>query len=288
MNETKIDESIQHTFFANPNYKIIRHDRNKAGGGIIVFIRQEYKVIKTVLLNNIEAIYYQLLINSTTVNFISCYKAPVINDISFLDSLEDFIYTLNLDDDLVIIGDLNMNLLEERNLNSNLIEFLFNNNLKQLVTEPTRICSKYYERSNNFSCSKSLIDVVIHNNNLVQDTQSIHCPFSDHNFIVGTLDCKKANRKSEYFIGRNLLTNNVQLITEKLLTTNFNGLHQASNVNDRWLFLRSKILSIVDSVAPEKKITVRNQSYFPWIDVELTEAKNDRDKAYKEYKKTLC
>ena len=86
--------------------------------------------------------------------------------ISFLDALEDFIYTLNLDDDLVIIGDLNMNLLEESNLNSNLIEFLFNNNLKQLVTESTRICSKYYEQSNNFSCSKSLVDVVIHNNTI--------------------------------------------------------------------------------------------------------------------------
>ena len=48
----------------------------------------------------------------------------------FLNELEDFIFTLDLDINLVIIGDLNMDLLETNQQNTNLLDFLLNNNLK--------------------------------------------------------------------------------------------------------------------------------------------------------------
>lgn len=254
------------------------------GGGILVYIRNGYTIIKQKTLDNIEAIYFQIKVKNNVINFISCYKAPNINDIIFLDELEDFIFTLNLDSDLIMLGDLNMNLLEEKECNNNLLEFLFNNNLKQFVTEPTRICTKYYERLNEYITSTSLIDVIIHNNELIKDVKNIGCPFSDHHFILGELKLIASVASKEFFFGRNLSIKNTSMITDQLISCDFSELNKAGDVNERWLILRSLILNIIDTIAPIKKIFIKNHNYFPWIDIELNDAKNDRDKAYKIFK----
>ena len=80
-----------------------------------------------------------------------------------------------------------MDLFQENVRNSNLIDFMFTNNLKQAVIEPTRICTKYYSNTNQLMVSKALIDVIIHNNNLIQTVNNILCPFSDHMFIMTDL-----------------------------------------------------------------------------------------------------
>ena len=45
LNETKLDNLIPNSFYKNVNYNILRLDRNRHGGGILVFIRKEYTYV---------------------------------------------------------------------------------------------------------------------------------------------------------------------------------------------------------------------------------------------------
>ena len=48
INESKLDSNIPSSFYSNPDYKIIRLDREgKGGGGEIVFIRKVTKYSNT-------------------------------------------------------------------------------------------------------------------------------------------------------------------------------------------------------------------------------------------------
>ena len=95
--ETKLDDSIPNSFYNNNFYYKIRLDRSRHGGGLIVFIKNSIVCTKSILLEDIELIYYQLKIKSQKYNFVYCYKAPNIKEQEFLDKLEEFIHSLNLD-----------------------------------------------------------------------------------------------------------------------------------------------------------------------------------------------
>lgn len=43
LNETKLDKSIPESSIKSSNYKIIRHDRDRSGGGVLVCIRNGYQ-----------------------------------------------------------------------------------------------------------------------------------------------------------------------------------------------------------------------------------------------------
>jgi hypothetical protein len=47
------------------------------------------------------------------INFLSCYKAPNEHNTDFIDELENFVFSLDMNIPLFIVGDLNMDLLRE-------------------------------------------------------------------------------------------------------------------------------------------------------------------------------
>ena len=256
LNETKIDDSVPEKFFENTSFI------------------------------EIEAIHFELNVNNIHYNFICCYKAPNIDQVETLNIIEEYLFLINLNKDLFIVGDLNMDLFEENIKNSNLIDFMFNNNFNQAVTDPTRICTKYYTSSNQLMVSKTLIDVIIHNNDLIENVYNILCPFSDHMFIIANLKLRSLSKQNSFFIGRNLSTKVIKNITERINQVNFSLIKLEESVDKNWLALRNIILKIINQIAPEKKIYLNKQIDFPWIDVELIESKKNRDKAYKRFIKT--
>ena len=82
----------------------------------------------------------QLRIQSQNINLVYCYRSPCIKETFYLEQLEDFIQTLNLNESIFIIGDLNMNY--KKGSNSNISNFIENNEFVNFITEPTRINSK--------------------------------------------------------------------------------------------------------------------------------------------------
>jgi len=289
LNETKLSEMNPTPFAEFKDYQTLRRDRlsNNIGGGVLVLVRNSYKILKSTNLEPIEAIYLQLQISNEIINIIACYKPPDENENFFLNELEDFTFNLNLNENLLIIGDLNMNMNASMNQNQNMIDYLINNNLKQKVTQPTRICTKYYEKTKQLKCSETKIDLVIHNNEFISEINVIECSFSDHKFVLVNLNFTAAKNEDQYIIGRNFSTKKLGEITNKINLINLEEIkNNYLNVNERWIALRKALLNIINEISPEKKIKLKSNINVPWFDVELLEAKAARDKAHKRFLKT--
>jgi len=95
----------------------------------MIFVKRNINILKICkysALFNAEFIHIVFKMNLITINIISCYKAPDVDELEFLTGAENYIHSINLEDPLFIVGDLNMNLKEnpKNNININLAEFL--------------------------------------------------------------------------------------------------------------------------------------------------------------------
>ena len=280
INESKLDVSTPVDFYVNKSYRCLRNDRTRRGGGVAIFVKNRYSICREVKLQEIEVLYMQINVNSLLVNVLACYKPPDFDCDEFIEKLEDFMYTLDVNTPLYIIGDLNMDLLKKESI---LVDFLMLNNLLNFVTKPTRI-----DRNG----KKSLIDVIISNKDLVIETEVIPCSFvdevnrlSDHCFVAAELNCKKNDgNDSKFIIGRNLSNRNLLMIGTKLNSINFNFIDDLNDVNLKWNAFKNTVLNTIDDFAPKRKFILSYSTNFPWFDDELINLKSKRDAAYDSYK----
>ena len=238
LNESKLDETIPTKFTDHINYISIRRDRTRSGGGILIFIRSEYKVYNINIHSKIECIYFSIKYYKTILNFISCYKPPNENNQIFLDTIEEIYYTYDLLNPIFIIGDINIDILKSNN--NIILNFTKNNNLKNEITQPTHSILRYDNNTNQSTFSESCIDLIIHNNNLIQSTKIIDCPFSSHKFILANLELIAEKKQNKYMNVRNLSIVNVEKINFLIEKHDFSNIKTIIASNKQNDFLNSK------------------------------------------------
>ncbi|CAF0894607.1 unnamed protein product, partial [Brachionus calyciflorus] len=92
--------------------------------------------------------------------------------------------------------------------------FIENNDLVNFVIKPTRVCLyRNYKNSNDVKTSETLIDLFLHNSDFVDETNSIECPFSDHNFVIAKLSIIKQSAIRKKIICRDLCFENLKRIS---------------------------------------------------------------------------
>ncbi len=111
LSEAKLDENVPDKLYLHPNYTLKRRDRNIYGGGIMIYIKNCYKIVLFASNTDYEIVSFKLNINKIVNNFVYAYKSPSTRDADFLDHLDSVIKNLNLNNNLFIFGDLNMNWL---------------------------------------------------------------------------------------------------------------------------------------------------------------------------------
>ena len=116
-----------------------------------------------------------------------------MNNDFLLDQLKKILFSINLNEPIFIIDGLNMNLL---NPTCKLFDFINNYGLKNYANEPTRICMRYFKQKNQYMKTKSLIDIVLHNGELIESCQTIDQNLSDHN-VQAKLEPKTLMRRNE-------------------------------------------------------------------------------------------
>ncbi|RNA23157.1 Sentrin-specific protease [Brachionus plicatilis] len=274
LNETRLENQIPSKPFLNPYYKLFRYDRplenpkNTPGGGIIIYSKFEY-------------VYLQILneIDNLPVNLICCYKPPNYDDENFLEELDDLLLTIDIELPLFIIGDLNMDLLD--NLSKSLKDFMTSNGLINYVIEPTRTVTKFYRNSNKEKTSNTLIDVVLHNGTLVNECKVYGCSFSDHQMVATKLNMPLKKKGRKFIVGRSLTKNSMELIKEEISKLNLKTFLKSNDIDESWENFKTSIISILDRFAPHKKIFLSGFEY-PWFDDELVLVRHNRDTSYKE------
>ena len=180
--ETKLDSSFPTQQFTLPGYsKPYRLDRNREGGGVLIYVRED---IPSKLLNkhnftrNVEGMFVEINLRKTKILFFGGYRSEHevygLPKKEFLEQLSFALDKYSSYDKTLIAGDFNIDRVDEI-----LDDFIFEQNLKNLVKENT--CFKSTE---NPSC----IDLFLTNTPLsFQNTTLVATGLSDFHKMVVTV-----------------------------------------------------------------------------------------------------
>ena len=70
------------------------------------------------------------------------------------------------------------------------------------------------------------------------------------------------------------------LIEEQILNIDFSSLDKLNSSNGKWEYLKTSIISILDKIAPLKKVSIQEENKFPWFDLELYKVRHLRNVLY--------
>ena len=252
------------------------------GGGLLIYIKNGLKIVKKKASSTLfEYIYLQIKIRNQLANFILSYKPPNSKNEDYLEQLDNLIFTLDSNIPLFVIGDLNMD--SQSNGSSKFNNFLSSNSLVNFIIDPTRTKTIYYKNNMEYRTKSSYLDVILHNKELIQETKTIGCPFSDHCFIIAKIKFEMIKKENKSIFGRNLSANNISLITNEISKIDFNQFSLINCINQQWTKFKSEIHFILDKISPVKKIIIKNTDMFPWFDDDLLYTKHCRDSAYRSH-----
>ena len=137
-----------------------RNMKNEFGGGVCAYMR---KTLKSKVLKDLSGIsdtgFHQLWMqvqHKTLKSFLLCvtYKPPDCNVACFEDFRDRYTQALVYGLPILVVGDLNCDLLVSSSKSRTLNNLCTSLNMKQLITQPTRVTET----------SKSLIDIIFTSN----------------------------------------------------------------------------------------------------------------------------
>jgi len=142
LNETWLDDSFSDAELSLPGYQLMRRDRDRHGGGIAVYIADNLSFNRLdTPAENIEALWFELSQpNSKKILFGAIYRPPNLDASTFTDSLEEMLNNhVNEGFETVLLGDFNFDYTSPNAATKHFQRIANLFNLKQLITDPTRI-----------------------------------------------------------------------------------------------------------------------------------------------------
>lgn len=164
------------------HYRLDRRTLNKGGttkkgGGIILYVKEGHSVVVhsnlSCLDKDLEVIIISCKIgNHKKINLTAVYRPPTGNLQHALDKLEIIINTIRYgtSGEAVVIGDMNIDLLNRNMYTTKLQRFMTTCNLEQIVSAPTRVTPR----------SSSLNDHIYTDIRHQSVSGVIDCNISDH------------------------------------------------------------------------------------------------------------
>ena len=136
VSESKLDSSFPDDQFSIPGYQIVRKDRDRNGGGLLLYINEDipFKIIQnSSLLPTLEVLPIGIKLGRFTFLLTGLYKPPSVSEkelLLHLNKTHNFFSTKY--ENITLIGDFNM-----QPGNKNLKDFCDLNQLEHLILKPT-------------------------------------------------------------------------------------------------------------------------------------------------------
>ena len=156
ISETWLNSSVLDNEVVIPTYDLYRRDRNSNGGGVLVYVAMGFRSRRRLDLeeDRLEIIWVELHVNRRTLLLGNMYRPPNA-DVTVVDGLGAMLERIASEcKDMILMGDLNFNLLNPPNQAESFLLSARDNNLEQLICEPTRITDH----------SQTLLDVLFTSN----------------------------------------------------------------------------------------------------------------------------
>ena len=146
LNETFCDDSIADNEISLPNYSIERKDRNRHGGGISIYIRNNLTFVRRIDLetDDVECtcIWVEIKCKHRQPVLMSSIYRPPSSSVEFIGKLSDIIDRASSEcKEIIVTGDFNFDVSEANNSGTSepLISCFNLFQMMQLVHDPTRV-----------------------------------------------------------------------------------------------------------------------------------------------------
>ena len=278
--ETFLDGSVQDGFISVDSYRMLRFDREREGGGLIIYISEKYlsSVVECTinLPLDVEMLSVKFwLPNVKPMIFTVVYKPPHVKVEEFSDSFDSLINNLESEaNELFFLGDFNID-LSKKTSPVNRFKFLTRSHgLVQMIKTDTRVNNR----------SASLIDhVYVNRNDNIIQSGIISVGISDHELIYCI---RKINRQK--FLPKVVNTRNYknvdwEQVNEDILNSPIDQIGMAVSADDKLDAFNQLVLDALDEHAPRLKLRVKGKPA-PWLTADIRKCMHRRDHLRKEFR----
>ena len=275
--ESKLDEFILDNIVKVKNFKIYRRDVKRNAHGLVTYVRSSIIHMRRLDLelenSNSQYIVIELRLRKEKWFVISVYKPPPVKDDVFMSELSqicDYIYRES--DNVILIGDMNINMNVEGNVLSDLCTIY---DMKNLVKEPTCFKSQL---------NPSLIDVILVAKpkrfypSLIFDTG-----LSDfHKMICVCTKMYAPQDVQKKIVYRSFKNFDEELYKADVAMTPFHIAYIFDDIDDV-VWCHNKMLSdVIESHAPLKHRTLKKESV-PYMNSKLRKVQYRRNQLRNKY-----
>ena len=272
ISEAWLDETISDSQIKVDGYIIERNDRNRHGGGVALYIKEDIDYqLRNDLDCDTECLWIQCkLASDTSILLCNLYRPPSADMTYYNDILNMVEKASSENKEIVILGDLNFNYKIDESLCTNPIYYLENLYLmSQIIDKPTRVTDR----------SSTLIDVILTTMpEKHKSTEVFKISLSDHFLIFTCIDVKLDRMKHKTIrfrcyknFDRDLFMNDLR---QSRVTVQ--NLSKYSDIVTNWVQWKTEFLRICDLHAPIRVQRVKNR-YNPWITHDIIKMMYERD-----------
>nr|CAI5861082.1 unnamed protein product [Callosobruchus analis] len=274
VSETWLSDDIPSDLLSIPDFNVYRNDRQGRGGGVAVYVRSSIKCkvvdIETPT-NALECMIITFKVRHSSFCVGIFYRPPKENLLEAIQFLDNKLASLRSEyDELVLLGDFNVNVLIDNKLNDCLQTY----GLKQIITEPTRITETSATLLDPIFVSN--IEKVIANGTVNADT------FSDHAMAFCDISCN-LHSKPKYVTHRDFAMLDIDQFYIDLHGIHWENLIYINDIESKINFLTSNINALFDKHCPIKTVRVTKPKA-PWLTPNIRLILKERDKALSKYK----
>jgi exonuclease III len=277
--ETKLKPRFPINLYNLPGYNRLAACRSCAekgagGGGLLVFIRKEFKIINQQSVSiggaskfSFQKIHIQLKNDHKTFSMTAYYRPPESNNAE--EFMKDLETVLNESSGMsCIVGDININSIDDSKLASSYLGLLTSYDFNIMNNLPTRNVSG--KTIDHFVCNFS------HEATISNSTITMRDDFSDHCMIVTTLDAisppKTAKFKSILKVNHPKLK---QIFSQRITAPDLLSCCDPNLIANNL----TKIIQIaIHDSTTESKINVKNERVFEWYNERVRNAMSRKEK----------
>ena len=272
--ETCVTEDIEDSEIIINSYKLIRCDsHSRHTGGVIMYIHESLDFIikyNNCIENNIWCIFVKLKHINPKLQIGVVYHSPSTSDADFLNYLTDIMGRCceNIND-IVIIGDFNINMNLTSTYSSKITELFNANCMKQIIDFNTR----------NTATSRTKIDLLFTNSNYIFCKKLDNYQISDHETISFNVKCDRVYQMRKFVKILSWKNYNKDNLINNLRNGNF-GNFSITDLNGKIEMLKNNLTNSMHNLTNEKEVKVKIMN--KWYDSELANLNREKLELYKE------
>lgn len=272
INESKIDDLIPDTEINILGYNLIRNDRNRAGGGVVLYIRDSipYTERRDLIPDRLEMICIEVNRPHSKSFLVSTWYRPPNSDMELLDECDLFFSKCDSENkELLLAGDLNCDVIKNSpDLHTRRLQFLCSlYQIEQLINEPTRVTET----------SSTLIDLILTNRQEnISSFGVIHLGISDHSLVYAVRKSIMPRSRPTVKEVRDFKNFNKDDFLADLARVPWDVVQDSDDPNECWRVWKLFFHEILNIHAPLRHKRTRKYP-IPWITPYIKQLMKNRD-----------